>query len=281
MHVPEQPPFLGLAERRARARARACGRRRGAAPPRAAGRPAGAGAAARSRGRAWRPRRCARGARPRTRGARRRRGRAASRSPARSPRRARTRGTSACEAGVRDLAGEELEEPVELVGVAAERRGRRRRIGLGGLDERTCTCSRPPKRSTRPSTRTASPSSKRAVEQVDVAPDPRLDRPLVSTSSSARYGAPFLVVSRRFRATAYTPSTVRSSSSSEIVVTRSSLGPAQARYARQRWPTSSRSAPSATTRPTAATRHRTPVRRGRRRASATSSARPIPTTSST
>ena len=56
------------------------------------------------------------------------------------------------------------------------------------------------------------------VEQLDVVPDARSMRPVESTSSSARYGAPDFVRSFRFIATAYTASTTRSSCSSAIVI---------------------------------------------------------------
>ena len=67
------------------------------------------------------------------------------------------------EPAVGDLAGEELEKAVELVRVAPHRRRQARRDRLSGAAStaRTCTWSLPPNRSTRPSTRTASPSSKR------------------------------------------------------------------------------------------------------------------------
>ena len=84
---------------------------------------------------------------------------------------------------------------------------------------RTCTWSLPPNRSTRPSTRTASPSAKRPSSSSTSSQTRASIRPLASTSSSARYGAPFFVRRRSLRPTAYTPSTVRSSASSAMLVT--------------------------------------------------------------
>src|SRR6266851_4493330 len=78
--------------------------------------------------------------------------------------------------------------------------------------------------STRPRTRTASPASKRPSRRSTSFQTRAEMRPLGSTSSSARYAAPFFVRSRSFFATAYTPSTVRFSSSCAIAVTGRSLG---------------------------------------------------------
>ena len=107
------------ARRRAAARARASGRRRGRAPPRAAGRRAGADGAGRARGRASRRRPCARAGRRRTSGGRP--GSPGTHRSGRGSREHRARPTPRS-AVVRDLADEELEEAVELVGVAAQRR---------------------------------------------------------------------------------------------------------------------------------------------------------------
>ena len=74
------------------------------------------------------------------------------------------------------LGDEELEKAFQLVGVAAHRGRHRRRVDvLCGSSVRTSSWSRSRNRSTRPSTRTASPSAKRSVEQLDVVPDARLD----------------------------------------------------------------------------------------------------------
>ena len=121
--VAEQLALRRRPERGRPAELDACARRRGGAPPRAGGRRAGAGGAAPSRGRAWRRRRCARAGRRRTSG-----GRRVVAGSVRS--RCRTRRLEdaldhAPQRRVRDLVGEEVEEAVELVGVAAHRRGER------------------------------------------------------------------------------------------------------------------------------------------------------------
>ena len=68
--------------------------------------------------------------------------------------------------------------------------------------ERTSSCSRSRNRSTRPSTRTASPSAKRPSSSSTSFQTRASIRPLGSTSSSARYGAPPFVRSFRFALTA-------------------------------------------------------------------------------
>src|SRR3954454_8092303 len=89
-----------------------------------------------------------------------------------------------------------------------------------GSSVRTSSCSLSRKRSTRPSTRTASPSAKRWSSSSTSFQMRACTRPVLSISSSARYGDPPFVRSRSFRATAYTPSTVRFSSSWLIAVTK-------------------------------------------------------------
>ena len=119
-----------------------------------------------------------------------------------------------------DLGGKELEEAVELVGVAAHRRREARGVGLrGGLDRAHVELK---------SVAVALDAAEHAyrvalveppVEQVDSFQTRPSIRPLGSTSSIARYAEPLFVRSRRLRATAYTPSTTRSASSSAIVLT--------------------------------------------------------------
>ena len=70
--------------------------------------------------------------------------------------------------------------------------GRRDRSRAPTSTARTCTCSLPPNRSTRPSTRTASPSAKRPSSSSTSSQTRASIRPLASTSSSARYGRPGL-----------------------------------------------------------------------------------------
>ena len=175
---------------------------------------AAADGAARARGRALRRRRCARAGRPRTSGGRRASPGTLAAAPPSSA------ASTARAARRRDLRDEELEEALQLVCVAPHRRRHRRRDRRSaGSSVRTSSCSLSRKRSTRPSTRTASPSPKRVSSSSTSFQTRAPMRPLGSTSSSARYGAPFFVRSRSFFATAYTPSTVRFSSSCAIAVT--------------------------------------------------------------
>ena len=131
-------------------------------------------------------------------------------------RRARAR-TVAARPGVRDLARRGTR------GTRASSSGSRRSAGvrLAGSTSvassvRTSSWSRSRKRSTRPSTRTASPSPKRPSSSSTSFQTRASMRPVGSTSSSARYDAPPFVRSLRFALTAKTPSTVRSSARSEI-----------------------------------------------------------------
>ena len=100
----------------------------------------------------------------------------------------RTPATTRREPGMGDLAREEVEEAVELVRVAAQSPASAPPDRLSGAAStaRTCTCSRPPNRSTRPSTRTASPSAKRPSRSSTSSQMRASMRPLASTSSSAR-----------------------------------------------------------------------------------------------
>ena len=152
----------------------------------------------------------------RSRGGRRCRRPEAAETPSAATSSARTDPTRPRQAGMRDLSrrGSRGTRP------ARPRRGAGRASALPGRPPvaasrlRTCTCSRPPNRSTRPSTRTASPWPKRWSSSSTSLQTRASTRPLGSTSSSARYDAPAFVRSRRLLATAYTPSTVRSSWSS-------------------------------------------------------------------
>jgi hypothetical protein len=75
-----------------------------------------------------------------------------------------------------NLADEEVEESLELVRVPAQaRRNPAGSIPSAGSSVRTSTWSSLRKRSTRPSTRTASPGLEAPVEQLDVVPDSRAD----------------------------------------------------------------------------------------------------------
>ena len=185
----EQASLVRLPERRARPELARCGRRRAGAPRRAGGRGGGADGAAPSRGRASRRRPCARGGRPRSRGARRRpaagRERSAFRMSASRTNESTTAARPACEIS----AARNSKKP-------SSSSASRRRDGVSADGSassaastvRTWTWSLPPKRSTRPSTRTASPSSKRWSSRSTSFQTRASTRPLASTSSSARYG---------------------------------------------------------------------------------------------
>ena len=76
---------------------------------------------------------------------------------------------------MRDLTREELEEAVELVAISANRRGERRRVGLGGLLERAHLDLEPIAEALDPSEHANRvPFVEAGVEQVDVVPDPRV-----------------------------------------------------------------------------------------------------------
>ena len=76
---------------------------------------------------------------------------------------------------MRDLACEELEEAVELVAVSANRRGERRRVGLGRLLERAHLDLEPVAEALDPAEHANRVALVEAgVEQVDVVPDPRV-----------------------------------------------------------------------------------------------------------
>ena len=230
------------------------------------GRCGAAGGAAPSRGRASRRRPCARAARPRRSG-----GRPASRDTRRRSQPARTARTVAASPGCVISPTRNSRKPCELLGVAPRARASgspgRRRVASS---VRTSSWSRSRKRSTRPSTRTASPSPKRPSSSSTSFQTRASIRPVESTSSSARYGAPPFVRSLRFVLTAKTPSTTRSSASSAMSPGRV-YGPARpARSVAPRMPCSTVSRAPVRRRggrPARAAR-RSAVRRDRRRASA-------------
>ena len=79
---------------------------------------------------------------------------------------------------VGDLRGEELEEPVELIGISAETRGEGGRIGiLGGLDGAHLHLELPPEALDAPQHPDRVALREAGIEQVDVAPDSRVDPP--------------------------------------------------------------------------------------------------------
>ena len=107
--------------------------------------------------------------------------------------------------GMGDLAGEELEEPVELLDVAPGLRDKRRRIGLGGFEgpylelEAVAEALHPPQHVHRVAL------AETLVQQVDVAPDSCVDSPawideLERQVGAAVAGAKALLAGDRIRA---------------------------------------------------------------------------------
>jgi uncharacterized protein (DUF1015 family) len=87
-------------------------------------------------------------------------------------------GDGRAQAGVRQLVGEELEEAVQLVGVASERRRERRGIGVGCGLEGSHLELEPVAEPLDPSEHADGvPCREAGVEQLDVLPHPRLDPP--------------------------------------------------------------------------------------------------------
>ena len=101
-----------------------------------------------------------------------------------------------------DLGDEKLEEARELVRVAPHRRRQRRRIDVGRFERAHIELQAVAELLDAAEHAHGVAFSEAAVEQLDVVPDPRLDRPVGSTSSSARYEAPDFVRSLRFSRTA-------------------------------------------------------------------------------
>ena len=121
---------------------------------------------------------------------------------------------------MRDLAGEELEEAVELVGVAAQRGRQRRRIGVRRGLERAHLHLQPAAEPLHAAEHAHGVALREtAVEQLDVVPHARVD-PAARVDELEREVRRAVPVRRRsLRPTAYTPSTVLSSASSAMVVT--------------------------------------------------------------
>ena len=155
---------------RARDAALARARDRAGAPPRAAGPSAAVDGAARSRARASPRRPCARAGRRRTSGASPRPGSA--RNAARSSSSPTTRPTTSASPPMRDLGCEELQEPIQLVGIAAHPRGELRRIRVRGL-ERAQLELEPVAEARHASEHADGVALREArVEELDVVPDP-------------------------------------------------------------------------------------------------------------
>ena len=197
VHVPEQAALVGHRERRPASeldRAADVVHQRGR-EQQVAG--AGADAAAPSRGRASRRRPCARAGRRRTSDGRRalpgrRRGRGRRALPARF----------AVRPGCEISATRNSRKPAQLVPVPPDRRRQRRRIDVGRLERAHVELQPVAELLDAPEHAHRVAFGEAAVEQLDVLPDARLDRPVGSTSSSARYDAPDFVRSLRFVRTA-------------------------------------------------------------------------------
>ena len=254
-----------------RGRARGCARRRAGARPRAGGRGGVVDAAARSRGRASRRRPCARAGRPRSRGGRRRRQPEASEAPPDLGRRGRTSSTTAARPSWEISAARNSKKPSSSsasrrsVGVSVAGIGVLRRLDGPHLHLQLAA-----------ETLHAAEHVHRVafaealVEQLDVVPDPRLDAAarvgeLEREVRGAGASAPTLLLRDREHALdgpvlgELGDAWSRAESMSESPLVRS-----------PRWPTSSRSAPSATPArparwPISSRRRTTPSRRGARR----------------
>ena len=119
-----------------------------------------------------------------------------------------------------DLAGEEVEEAVELVGVAAHGRRQLRRIAVRRRLDRAHLHLQPAAEPLHAAEHAHGVAlGEAAVEQLDVVPDARLDPPARVDELEREVGRAVFVRRRSLRATAKTPSTVRSSASSAMLVT--------------------------------------------------------------
>ena len=185
--MPEQATLLRLAKRGAGSELVGCGRRRGAAPRRAGDRVGGAGEAAQSRDRESRRRPCARATLPRSRDARRRRPRGATAERSEPARRGRTsRPRRARPSWVISAAMNSKKPSSSSASRRSEGVSDDGSASSAGSTARTWTWSLPPKRSTRPSTCTASPSPNRWSRRSTSFHTRASTRPLASASSSAR-----------------------------------------------------------------------------------------------
>ena len=154
---------------------------------------------------------------------------------------------------MRDLGREELQEAVQLVGVAAERGREAAGPRLGGLDRADLELQAVAEALDAPEHAHGVALGEAPVEQLDVAPDARLD-PAARVDELEREVRRrprfFDRVRRSFLATAMTPSTVRGSGAK--LGDRGHAAESRPRGAlamSPRWPTSSRSARSATALP--------------------------------
>ena len=87
---------------------------------------------------------------------------------------------------MRDLLDQELEEALQLGGVAAQRRRQRRRVDVGCLERAHVELEPVAELLDAAEHAHRVALAEPPVEQLDVVPDPRVDRPDGSTSSSAR-----------------------------------------------------------------------------------------------
>ena len=114
------------------------------------------------------------------------------------------------EARLVDLAGEVLEEAVELVEVAVGGGEEPRRVGVRRVrahDARTSACSSSRKRSTRPRRADEVAAVEAAREEVGVAEHASRERARPVAQLEARYGDPVRAIRRSLRVQAKTPST--------------------------------------------------------------------------
>ena len=120
------------------------------------------------------------------------------------------------QARMRDLGREELEKPVELVEVATCRRNERARIDIRLLERADVELEPVAEALDPPEDPDGVPFREAGIEQLDVAPDPRVDSPARIDELEREVGRAGFRRNRCLRATAKTCSTTRSSSSSAI-----------------------------------------------------------------
>ena len=118
---------------------------------------------------------------------------------------------------MRDLAGEEVEKALQLVGVAPERRRQLDRVGiLGRLDRAHVELQLVAVALDAAEDAHGVTLGETAVEEVDVVPDASLDAAAGIDELERQVVGAVRVLRRRLRATAYVPSTTPSSASSAI-----------------------------------------------------------------
>ena len=102
-----------------------------------------------------------------------------------------------------DLGGEEVEKPLELVGVPPQRRRQLRRVGVGrGLDGANLDLEPAPEALDPAEHADGISFGEAAVEQLDVVPDPRLDPAARVDELERQIGCAAFVRRRSLRPTA-------------------------------------------------------------------------------